>query len=378
MTAGRVRTWAANLALLAVSTAAAFSIAEAAVRALGWAPRYGPMAWISNAEGSVKAGTIALLAYPSDPRGYFPLDLRDEATRRRYEGLGVRHLADVVVSSPHAIEYRFNSLAFRGGDVPPRRPGVVRIAIVGDSFTLGWGVREEDAGPVILDALLRPAGFEVLNCGRAGADFPLLNDVFDKALRTEPDLVVYAMVLNDPDRSDLMKERLRAGALRGANNLFVPGRSLAPPRPLLESRLAALVADRFETWRTREEMVRWHLDLYAEANRRGWSRTRDAVRGMADTMRARQGRFVVALWPLLADLDGNYPFQPIHTEVGDFCRRAGIPFHDSLPAFRGRRTADLWAHPIDRHPNEVAQRIFAQSLAKALPGLVADRAPHLK
>jgi hypothetical protein len=375
MTAGRVRTWAANFALFAASTGAALLIAEAAVRAFGWAPRYGPMAWVSNTQGSVKPGTIALLAYPSDPRRYFPLDLRDEPTRLRYERLGVRHLPDVVATSPHAIEFRFNSLALRGAEVPPRRPGVTRIAVVGDSFTLGWGVREEDAGPVRLDALLRVRGFEAVNCGRAGADFPLLSSVFEKALRVDPDVVVYAMVLNDPDRSDQMVERLRAGALRGANNLFVPGRAPGPLRPPLGSRLAALVADRVQARRTRDEMVRWHLDLYGEANHRGWSRTRDSIRAMAETMRGRNGRFVVALWPLLADLDGEYPFAPVHAEVAEFCRRAGIPFHDLLPAFRGRHTADLWAHPVDRHPNEAAQRIFAESLASALPGLLTVPPP---
>jgi lysophospholipase L1-like esterase len=370
MTAGRIRTWAANLALLAASTAAFLLVAEAAVRAFGWAPQYGPMAWVSNTEGSVKPGTIALLGYPTNPRGYFPVDLHQEDTRRRYEQLGVRHLAEVVKASPYAIEYRFNSLALRGREAPARRPGVSRIAVVGDSFTLGWGVREEDAGPVVLTALLQGKEYEAVNCGRAGADFPLLTTVFEKALRVDPDVVVYAMVLNDPDRSDQMVEQLRAGALRGANNLFVPGRAPGPPRPLLGSRLAALVAGRIESRRTRDQMVRWHLGLYGEANHRGWSRTRDAIRAMADTMHARGGRFVLALWPLLADLDGDYPFQPAHDEVSAFCRRANIPFHDLLPAFRGRRAADLWAHPIDRHPNAEAQRIFARSLASALPDLL--------
>jgi lysophospholipase L1-like esterase len=367
---GRGRAWAANLALLAASIAVTGLAAEAAVRALGLAPRYGPMAWISNTEGSVKPGTIALLAYPTDPRHYFPLDLRDAATRRRYEELGVRHLAEVVPASPHALEFRFNSLGLRGAEPPPHRPGAVRVAVVGDSFTLGWGVREEDAGPVVLDGLLRAQGYEVLNCGRAGADFPLLTSVFEKALRVEPDVVVYAMVLNDPDRSDQMVERLRAGALKGANNLFVPGRAPGPLPPLLRSRLVALVADRLQARRTTDEMVRWHRDLFGEANHRGWSRTKDAIRAMSDAMRARGGRFAVVLWPLLADLDGEYPFADVHATVADFCGRAGIPFHDLLPAFRGRRAADLWAHPIDRHPNEEAQRVFARDMAAALPGLL--------
>jgi hypothetical protein len=35
---------------------------------------------------------------------------------------------------------------------------------------------------------------------------------------------------------------------------------------------------------------------------------------------------------------------------------------DLLPAYRGRRPADLWAHPVDRHPNELAHRLAAAAI----------------
>lgn len=370
------RAWVGNVVLLVASAAFALAAGEAAVRLLGLAPRYGPMVWVSSTTGDVKPGTLALLAYPTNPGGYFPLDLRDAETRARYEAAGVKHLGDVVATSPHAIEYRFNALAFRGADVPPRRPGTARVAMVGDSFTLGWGVKEEDATPVLLDGLLggfAAAPAEVVNCGRAGADFPLLTTVFENALRTEPDVVVYAMVLNDPDRSERMVERLRSGVLRGANNLFVPGRAPTPPRAPFGSRLLALVGDRLETRKTRDEMVRWHLDLFGEENHRGWARTRDGIKAMDERLRARGGRFLLVLWPLLADLDGDYPFAPAHAEVAAFAQRSGIAFHDLLPAFRGRRTPELWAHPVDRHPNAAAQRIAAESVKSAIGPLLARR-----
>jgi len=52
----------------------------------------------------------------------------------------------------------------------------------------------------------------------------------------------------------------------------------------------------------------------------------------------------------------------VHRTIAGFCGEAGIPYHDLLPAFRGRRPADLWVHPVDRHPNEVAQAIAAEAL----------------
>jgi hypothetical protein len=46
-----------------------------------------------------------------------------------------------------------------------------------------------------------PGRFEVRNCGRRGLDFPELSDAFETILPLEPDVVVYALVLNDAERS---------------------------------------------------------------------------------------------------------------------------------------------------------------------------------
>lgn len=364
-----------EIALMAASLVVVFGVGEVAVRAFGVSPAWAPMAWVANTTGRVKPGTVALLAYPSNPGGYFPLDLRKPDVRRRYEELGVRHLDTLVAGSPFALEYRYNALSFRGPDPPARQPGVVRVAFLGDSFTLGWGVREEDAYPRRVEAALRgdpPA--TIVNCGRAGADFPLMTAVFESCLRADPDIVVYAMVLNDPDRSARMVERLREGVLREANNLVVPDRAAGPPRPPLRSRLLAFVLGRFETRRTTAEMVSWHLDLVSEANQHGWQRTKAAIREMDARMKARGGRFLLVLWPLLADLEGDYPLAAAHQAVGVFAERAGIPFLDLLPALRGRRTAGLWVHPIDRHPNAEAHELVAAHLVPWLRTQIAELA----
>jgi hypothetical protein len=39
---------------------------------------------------------------------------------------------------------------------------------------------------------------------------------------------------------------------------------------------------------------------------------------------------------------------------------------DLLPAFHGRSATELWVHPTDQHPNEVAHRIAAKKLAEFL------------
>jgi hypothetical protein len=52
----------------------------------------------------------------------------------------------------------------------------------------------------------------------------------------------------------------------------------------------------------------------------------------------------------------------VHETIRRFCVTARIPHHDLLPALRRRPTADLWVHPVDHHPNEIAHRLAAESL----------------
>jgi hypothetical protein len=102
--------------------------------------------------------------------------------------------------------------------------------------------------------------------------------------------------------------------------------------------------------------------MYGEPNRAGWERTQQYLRDMNRRTRAEGGRFLVATWPLLVGLD-RYPFADVHDKVARFCLEAGIPQQDLLPVLRARPTESLWVHPVDMHPNEIAHRLAAESLA---------------
>jgi len=109
--------------------------------------------------------------------------------------------------------------------------------------------------------------------------------------------------------------------------------------------------------------------MYGPANAEGWARTQGYLREMDRRMRARGGRFLVAVWPLLVGLDRGYPFDDVHRTLDGFFRQAGIAHHDLLPVLRGRRPAGLWVYPVDMHPNEEANRLAAESLAPVVRAL---------
>src|SRR5688572_26352957 len=139
-----------RLALSAGAIALGLVGVEAVLRVAGWVPSRlsGPGELFSPRE------RLFLDCYPSNPRGYFDIDLRDAAVRRRYEAQGVENVGAVAARAPFAVEIRYNALWFRDREAGPRRPGTVRVVVLGDSFTEGQGVKESDTAVRRLETAL--------------------------------------------------------------------------------------------------------------------------------------------------------------------------------------------------------------------------------
>jgi hypothetical protein len=205
-----------------------------------------------------------------------------------------------------------------------------------------------------------------LNCGRRASDFPELYEEFHELLRLEPDLLLYGMVLNDAERTPELQARFGevADLIEDREGGDRAGRyaRLGP----FDSRLAATIEERLEAAALRRATLTWYRDVYGAANDVGWQRTREYIRKMDAEMKARGGGFLLALWPLLADLDGRYPLPEVNRRVTEFCAASGITCFDLLDPLRGHSAESLWVHPLDRHPNEIAHRLVAGALAPVL------------
>jgi lysophospholipase L1-like esterase len=323
--------------------------------------------------------TAGLDCYPTNPRGYFTLDLRDPATRERFEALRVQRVEQCTSYAPYAVELTYNSLQFRDREPGPRKPKARRVAVLGDSFTEGQGVIERDAYPRVLERALNAPGateWEVLNFGRRGADFPALYDNFKEVLAYDPDIVIYGMVLNDCEQSAAF--RVRHAFVTA--HIDTHEQQLAPwtGPPPFGKRTALFVQHRLEQYELNGAMRAWYRELYAEPNREGWERSKAYIEEMNRRMRLRGGHFLVAIWPMLPYLDGDdYPFHDVHETVGKFCLAAGVPCLDLLPTLKGHSAGDLWVHPLDPHPNAIAHRLAAKQLAPIARRVVeGDSAPQ--
>ena len=108
---------------------------------------------------------------------------------------GFRLQPNSVGSFQKAIAARTNRYGHRNPDVSLEKPaGVYRLLVLGDSFTIGANVREEDAWPRVLERQLRlkvKRPVEVINTAVGGWEpFQYAQDFAHNSQRFAPDLIL--------------------------------------------------------------------------------------------------------------------------------------------------------------------------------------------
>lgn len=269
--------------------------------------------------------------YDSNPRGYF--DAND------------------------GIVYTTNRWGFRGPDFDiARRAGTMRVMVLGDSFTVGEGVKLEDTFCTRLEPLLsarsgRPV--EVLRVAVSGWGTTDEIAYYEQvAVKWRPDLVIVAYVLNDAGYS-------------GGLDLFEDFRATYEGRSLKWSYLASYV---HAAWGRRSLGRRYVASLVEDslADRAPWRRSLQGLSQGKELAESTGSDFLVCIFPFLFDLTRTYPLAPVHERVRTYCERSGIEVLDLFPAFEGRRDIDLWVHPSDQHPNAEGHRIAAEAIGQAI------------
>lgn len=252
------------------------------------------------------------------------------------------------------IDMSTNSLGFRDLEFPLEKPaGELRILAVGDSFTFGNGVRLEDTWAQQLEKLLaaRHPKVEVINAGFAtGEHRPSgYGDWIEHdGLAFAPDVVLIGFCLND----------------MGSVPMAVIVKE--PAEPWLGGKSLLLMRIQHEL--LKRKYADFPLDVARKVEREPaiWLATQAGLTRIRDLCAARGVRFVVAVFPMLSQLDGTYPFRRLHALVAEFCEREGIERVDLLERFLGRRDRELWAHPTDQHPNDVGHRLIAEGILEYL------------
>lgn len=109
---------------------------------------------------------------------------------------------DLVDREKPALPYhvRINALGFRGNELDEPKPtGALRILAVGDSFTYGDFVDDDETLPAQLEAALaeRCGAVEVINAGVGGTTLVTHEQMIRRALALRPDVVLLTFSEND-------------------------------------------------------------------------------------------------------------------------------------------------------------------------------------
>jgi len=276
-----------------------------------------------------------------------------------------RNAGDYIARQAASAPLRVNSLGFREREIPPKTPGRYRIAIVGDSFTWGNGLEENERTSNLLEQFLC-ANYEVLNFGKPGNNMPEHLDVLAQALTTGPDFVLLQIYINDFETPEMVRPRA------------YPLLPESLDRQLQESSLFYdLMRDQ---WGHLQEVLGISEDYvhYMERNLRDPNapNAKQAYGNLREFFRRARAAGVPAgayLFPATDALGSNgksYPFGYLHDGVKSVCAEEKVPCLDLFPTFSTFPDPRvLWVSPFDAHPNAMAAKRAAYSIVEAFGDL---------
>jgi hypothetical protein len=256
----------------------------------------------------------------------------------------------------------FNGMR-RSEPFPPKQPGVTRVMVVGDSLTYGYGVAEEDTFVALLNKQIE--GMEFLNLGIEGLQSEDILGVVRRFLpQLQPDLVVYAVCLNDflPSQRGQYEET---------------GAAYAVPIPdewkafmLAHSRLVELVSDGYAATL---RMLRLRYDFFDDILHDFAGYQRRFARDVADMNAIVRAAGLPPMISLVVDqfaLYGSRGYR-IAQAAEKHLTAAGadvVPTEDYYRRYNGQKMrVSQW----EGHPNEVAHFIWSRIIAARLHDLRA-------
>lgn len=276
---------------------------------------------------------------------------RDVKVRDMRADLGHRHGANrnTVLM---AVPVRTEEHGFRGPALPQQAPaGVARIAFVGDSTTMGWGVAEQDTFADLVVDRLRKRGRKVDGFNSGVGNYNTLQELTlyrETGVPMKPDIIVLTYFINDAEPVPTYPASLGWLDLHSVSWI------------VLNYRLDSL----FRQFGERPDWKHYYRALYDD-KAAGWRVTQKALAGFADTAKQTGATLLVFHLPELRELK-PYAFPDVTDKVRKVVEAQGTPFIDLLPTIENLEPSSLWVTVPDPHPNARANAAFTGGMVQEL------------
>lgn len=256
-----------------------------------------------------------------------------------------------------------NSRGFRGKSEHPdaKPPGTVRVLFLGDSFTDGLGVDDDDVYPAQLERISR--GVQTVNMAKIsyGIDQAVLRYERD-ARDLAADWVVLAAIDDNLNRARRdrfngywPKPRFEINAEGSATVVGVPvpdfSEPITGPFSFFQRAAVWLIPRRF-----------WAESFYSQNDRTLASAILSRFLG---TAASRGHRAALVYLPTLEEARAGAAL-PLAKVMADFAASASIPFLDLTPGFAESGTVDSLYLTGNAHFSPDGHRLAARSLAETL------------
>ena len=246
------------------------------------------------------------------------------------------------------VRFQTNELGLRDGPMPSPVAEELRILVLGDSVTVGWGVAAEDRFTERLEKMLTERSarrVHVINSGVSGYNTEQELIFLRRHIESiQPDLVVVVYVDNDvePKALDIVDMRYRwenppdasASLLRWSwfyrlVYYMTPDLLSAPEAPPVDD---------------------------------GWRESMESLAEINELTRRHQAEFVTYLYRMLPDKLTD----ALYTDISNVADAGRFRFVDTLPWFDSKQFRALTNSFVDTHPNGNGHRIIAEGIARDL------------
>jgi lysophospholipase L1-like esterase len=246
--------------------------------------------------------------------------------------------------------------------------GQKRIVFLGDSFTVGHGIkRMEDRFSDRIAAWLDakgPGKYVVANMAAPGLEAAQI-EAYAKALfisGADVNTIIYVYNLNDIEGYDSLLPDSRINQSLGQINSAGPTFFLFRDTYLLNFLYFRYVQFKYARGTT------YFADLAASYRSEAWNGLRAKLAQLRRECKEKNVDFRMVIFPFL-NLGKDDIFRDARAKLAEFCKAEKIPLLDLQPVFETHAGEDLVVSRFDAHPNERAHAIAAEAIEK---GLLSD------
>lgn len=272
----------------------------------------------------------------------------------------------------YGVNIKINSQGFRDKEYSLEKPKeTYRIMVLGDSFTLGWGVPIEDVYSKVLEKKLNENSkgnkFEVINTALGNYNTQMEYEVLkEKYLQFEPDMIIVGYYPNDPELTKKFSEKSLATIYKRNSYTYA----------FFWDRIVN-IKTKFAARKSNNGYTGYVHELYKE-DFEGRKLMESSLNGIIDLAKKNNITVIVIVLPQFFGDFKNYEFTEVFQAVNSITSKKGVLSIDMVQYFKGYEIKDLIISFEDAHPNKLGHRIIADVLHDTLTSRIPEIKKNIK